>query len=83
MQEPTRANRATSGGASIGFENAGARTESHPTASAAAVPEADPHGLSPNRTIRRRYRWAQLLQRVFEIDALRCPRCGSTMRLMA
>jgi hypothetical protein len=28
-------------------------------------------------------RWAALLQRVFEIDALRCPRCGSRMRLIA
>jgi hypothetical protein len=28
-------------------------------------------------------RWAALLQRVFEVDALRCPRCGSTMRLLA
>ena len=28
-------------------------------------------------------RWAALLERVFEIDALRCPRCGSTMRLIA
>ena len=24
-----------------------------------------------------------MLQRVFEIEALRCPRCGSTMRLIA
>ena len=24
-----------------------------------------------------------MLQRVFEVDALRCPRCGSTMRLIA
>jgi hypothetical protein len=31
----------------------------------------------------RRIRWASLLQRVFEIDALRCPRCGSTLRLIA
>ena len=30
-----------------------------------------------------RMRWAALLERVFEIDALRCPRCGSTMRLIA
>jgi len=30
-----------------------------------------------------RMRWATLLQRVFEVDALRCPRCGSTMRLIA
>jgi hypothetical protein len=28
-------------------------------------------------------RSAALLQRVFEIDALRCPRCTSTMRLIA
>ncbi len=31
----------------------------------------------------RRMRWAALLQRVFEIDALRCTRCSSTMRLIA
>ena len=31
----------------------------------------------------RRMRWASLLQHVFEVDALRCPRCGSTMRLIA
>ncbi len=30
-----------------------------------------------------RIRWAALLQRVFEIDALRCPRCGGAMRLIA
>ncbi len=30
-----------------------------------------------------RMRWAALLQRVFEIDALRCPLCGSTMSLIA
>ncbi|MBW2243537.1 MAG: transposase [Deltaproteobacteria bacterium] len=30
-----------------------------------------------------RMRWASLLQRVFEIEALRCPRCGSTLRLIA
>jgi len=28
-------------------------------------------------------RWDSLLQRVFEIDAQRCPRCGSTLRLVA
>jgi hypothetical protein len=28
-------------------------------------------------------RWAALLQRVFEVDALRCPRCEATMRLVA
>jgi hypothetical protein len=31
----------------------------------------------------RRLAWADLLQRVFEVDALRCPRCGARMRLVA
>jgi len=31
----------------------------------------------------RRMRWASLLQRVFEVDALQCPQCGSTMRLIS
>jgi len=31
----------------------------------------------------RRYGWAALLQRVFAADALRCPRCGATLRLLA
>jgi hypothetical protein len=56
-----------------------------------APPAPDPHeqGLEDDRrpvdtlVNARRMRWAALLQRVFEIDALRCPRCGSTMRLIA
>ena len=28
-------------------------------------------------------RWAALLARVFAVDALRCPECGSTLRLLA
>jgi Putative transposase/Transposase zinc-binding domain len=31
----------------------------------------------------RRLRWAALLQRVFGLDALRCPRCGATLRVIA
>jgi hypothetical protein len=42
-----------------------------------------PCGSSPPDTSPRRTRWAALLQRVFDIDALRCPRCGSTLRLLA
>ncbi len=30
-----------------------------------------------------RIRWAALLQRVFDVDALHCPCCGATMRLVA
>ena len=75
--------QATLGGASIGVENADARTERHPTAPAGPAPEVGLHGHPPDRATRRRYRWAELLQRVFEIDALRCPRCDSTLRLIA
>jgi len=31
----------------------------------------------------RRIAWAELLKRVFEVDALRCPTCGGRMRLLA
>ncbi|MHC4408483.1 MAG: transposase [Planctomycetota bacterium] len=70
-------------GANIEVENADARTERRPTPPVAAAPEVDLRGFSPNRATRRRYRWAELLQRVFEIDALLCPRCGSTLHLIA
>jgi hypothetical protein len=78
-----RGAQTTPGGASIGIENADARTKPRLAAPAGAAPEVDPHSLPPNRVTRRRYRWAELLQRVFEIDALRCPRCDSTLRLIA
>ena len=46
--------------------------------------EPPSHSDRGNRANRaRRIPWAALLQRVFEVDALRCPRCGSTMRLIA
>jgi hypothetical protein len=28
-------------------------------------------------------RWAELLRRIFELDPLRCPRCGNAMRVVA
>jgi hypothetical protein len=37
----------------------------------------------PERARAYRLRWAKLLMRVFEIDALRCPECGATLRLLA
>jgi hypothetical protein len=30
-----------------------------------------------------RQRWAELLQRIFEVDPLRCPRCGAPMQVIA
>ena len=29
-----------------------------------------------------RQRWAELLRRIFEVDPLRCPRCGDAMRVV-
>ena len=31
----------------------------------------------------RNYTWAQLMARVFALDVLACPRCGSRMRILA
>ncbi len=43
-----------------------------------------PHpDLAAERPSPRRLPWAELLQRVFELDALRCPRCGAPMRLVS
>jgi len=39
--------------------------------------------VNPAPPRRRRLLWAQLLQRVFAIDALRCPRCTNSLRLIA
>jgi hypothetical protein len=30
-----------------------------------------------------RYRWAQLLRRIYEVDPLACPRCAAPMRIVA
>ena len=46
-------------------------------------PESEPSCDAPPRGASGRNRWALLLQRVFDIDALRCPLCGSTLRLIA
>jgi len=50
----------------------------------AAGPGAQ-HGRvgTPPKVPTRRPLWAELLQRVFEVDALRCPRCGRRMRVLA
>ena len=33
--------------------------------------------------LHRRLAWAELLQRIFEVDALGCPRCGGRMRVLS
>ncbi|HIF23323.1 MAG TPA: hypothetical protein EYQ27_15815 [Gemmatimonadetes bacterium] len=61
----------------------GARLENPSDGGEPTGSQQEPPSLSDPRDRARRLRWAALLQRVFEIDALRCPRCGSTMRLIA
>ncbi len=55
------------------------RTATHGRASASAV-EAE--SVPPSLPEARR-RWAELLRRIFEVDPLRCPRCGHEMRIVA
>jgi len=38
--------------------------------------------VPPERAAVRR-RWAELLRRIFEVGPLRCPRCGTPMRIVA
>ncbi len=55
------------------------RTAIHGQASATAV-EVEP--VPPSLQGARR-RWAELLRRSFEVDPLRCPRCGHERRIVA
>jgi hypothetical protein len=43
-------------------------------------PPADP---PPTAASPRRWRWAELLQRVFAVDVLACPNCGGRLRVIA
>jgi hypothetical protein len=55
----------------------------HPPGSAAESASRAPASTATPATLPRRLPWAALLQRVFEVDALRCPGCGARMRLLA
>lgn len=66
---------------------------SHPSAPFSSTPAADVSTGDPVRLERasssdgvpppRRWSWAELLQRVFAVDVLACPRCGGRMRMIA
>jgi len=68
---------------SNGPSGRGAGLENPPDGGESAGFKEEPSSPSDSRNRTRRMRWAALLQRVFEVDALRCPRCGSTLRLIA
>ncbi|MCR9245173.1 MAG: ATP-dependent helicase HrpA [bacterium] len=43
-----------------------------------------PHAPGKRRRVgRRRYPWAELLRRVFEVDVLACARCGGRRKVLA
>jgi len=83
------------GGSPVGPYPSSANSNGHPTGERSGETDTKPTPAEPKhraegqprepaiRERRSRMRWAALLERVFEIDALRCPRCGSTMRLIA
>ncbi len=56
-------------------------TVAHP-APCAATP-APPRAAPPPAPEPSRYRWSELMRRVFEIDVLHCDRCGGTRKLIA
>ena len=66
-----------------GHPSRGEHSKHHPADSAGDPSHEELRFASGSRDRARCLRWASLLQRVFEIDALRCPRCGSTLRLIA
>ncbi len=60
----------------------GARLENQPDDRQVDRSQEDPSSADL-RNRARRMRWASLLQRVFDVEALRCSPCGSTMRLIS
>jgi hypothetical protein len=58
----------------------GTRRRQASDAAGAPVPIADPEDWSLRAA---RYRWAELLRRIFEVDPLACPWCRGPMRMLA
>jgi len=50
-----------------------------------AKPAPAPGDTEPNTPYRRKCRmtWATLIKAVFEVDPLKCPTCGGTMKIVA
>jgi len=82
-----RGDQAGVGEGATAVETSGTRADPHIPAPTVGEPwarsGADRCDSASSRIPHRRHRWAELLQRVFEVNALRCPRCGSTLRLIA
>jgi hypothetical protein len=83
--EATTTSTAIPGGAEQGVA-AGAGAAADVSAATPFGPEPaslQPTYPPPSAASPRRWRWAELLQRIFAVDVLACPRCGGRMRLIA
>ena len=83
--EETAGSRSTLG---AGNHDVGVRPAATAGLPVAPVPESrsltpEPADAPPPAVPPRRRRWAELLQRVFAVDVLACPKCGDRMRVIA
>jgi hypothetical protein len=82
--EPTPSSAESSQRAVDGERSATSDPRTDRATTNAAGAETEPgRGDAPSKMPIRRTRWSDLLQRVFEVDALACPRCGGRMRVLA
>ena len=63
------------------WRRAGILTDTRPLAE--ITPPAGDHTPDWPALRALRQRWAQLVKRIFEVDPLRCPRCGGEMKILA
>ena len=70
-----------SGAAESSGESIPLGPDRHPTDWLDATRRAS--GRRGEPVLQRRVAWADLLQRVFEVDALACPKCGGRMRVLS
>ncbi len=66
----------------FGFYSNKSRGMRTKTGSDAAHDAQSPAPRTPSASAARR-RWAALIKRVWHVDPLRCPRCGSTMKIVS
>jgi hypothetical protein len=78
VEPDTRLNRAFSVLASDPDSVAADRDPARARTSEESPSRGGPKPISPRRLL-----WVELLQRVFEVDALCCPQCGGRMRVLS
>jgi hypothetical protein len=59
------------------------RVRAKRAAAVASSPLAQEPGVAQEIAARARSAWARLIQKVYEVDPLECPRCNGPMRVIA